>query len=411
VSETRKERLLDASNNVKNTDKSNRELCPQNDIIRPNDMLKEGSGIYSDVYYPHPLLKFNGNQNFTSPSYRLGQIPRYGEHRCEKNVVLAFAHGYQVKNLIYFVTSLYETGYDGDLVIGLGTVIDDQTRPYLESLARTRPGFVVYEIPLICQRTNSCQTTGFFEKTDGTATSEWLPLPDPRPFRRVSVVRYEYYWAWAKRYNPESLILISDARDVYFQRDPMQVVQASAELNKNTIMFFEEALKIKQSKANQRWIKNTYPGVQAEVEDRMVVCSGNTMGAQPAIEVYARAMLYEFDKTRCKRCANMHDQGFHNYLIYKNRLIGANGGAIKKVVVHPQGKGGVVNTMGKVATINGVKSLEDLGLLRAGTYEVLENDKREVSAVVHMYDRDAKLNKHIEEKIQALLKQNNIIVE
>jgi hypothetical protein len=129
---------------------------------------------------------------------------------------------------------------------------------------------------------------------------------------------------------------------------------------------------------------------------------------KPAIEVYARAMVHEFDQTKCKRCANKHDQCFHNYLIHQNRLVGANAGRISNVVVHPQGEGGIVNTVGLVSNNHGGKSLEEMGLVKAETREILENDRQTVSAVVHMYDRDVSMKDWVDLQIQnELVEYNN----
>jgi len=389
---------------------TNSEACGRTDIIRyNNDASHDGRTIY---YHP-PLPPDVIDNNSTSSVFRIAHKPLYGEHRCDKNAVMAFAHGYQLPQLIHFITSLWKTGYDGDVVIGVGTNLTQETRSYLEYHAKNRAGLVVYETPLSCQRKNSCQVVGLLEETNTVGTkANWTPVVDDRPFRRVSVVRYEYYWAWANRYNSESLLFLTDARDVYFQRDPMQAILRSSRTpigNNGTLVFFEEASKIAGSRANSKWIEKTYSvELRKEMEEKMVICSGTTLGSQPAIEVYARAMVHEFDQTKCKRCANKHDQCFHNYLIHQNRLVGANGGRISNVVVHPQGEGGIVNTVGLVSNNHGGKSLEELGLVRAETREILENDRQTVSAVVHMYDRDVSMKDWVDLQIQnELLEYNN----
>lgn len=395
---------------------SNQESCKQNVVFDNSDASSEEY----PMFYPPPLPPDLIQKNATlSSKFRVAQGPRYGEHRCNKNAVMTFAHGYQLPQLMHFMTSLWQTGYDGDLVIGVGTNLTKETRSFLEDSARTHSGLVVYEISLSCQRKNSCRIVDLIEQHDRIgaldSTSSWTPLPDARPYRRVSVVRYEYYWAWATKYDSKSLLFLSDARDVYFQRDPIQVfldassTKSSAEDHKGALVFFQEALKISESNANSKWLENTYnTKIKNEMADQMVICSGTTLGSQAAIEIYARAMMYEFDKTHCKRCANKHDQCFHNFLIHQNRLVGANGGAISNVVVHAQGEGGLVNTVGMVSKVNGGKSLHELKLINSKTQELLENDHTTVSAVVHMYDRDEKMKEWINLQIQKLLKDYRI---
>jgi len=379
------------------------QYCGRDNLIRNNDI----SSSAFPIYYPPPLPPNVISSNSTSSVFRIAQKPLYGEHRCDKNVVMAFAHGYQLPQLIHFITSLWKTGYDGDLVIGVGTNLTQETNSYLEYHATNRPGLIVYKIPLLCQRENSCKVMDLLEEKNNTKTGTttiWTPVLDARPFRRVSVVRYEYYWAWINRYSSESLIFVTDARDVYFQGDPMQPIVNSSQNrveNNGALMFFQEALKIRESRANSKWIEKTYSlKIKKELEEKMVICSGTTLGSQPAIEIYARAMVHEFDQTECRHCANKHDQCFHNYLIHRNRLIGANGGGIRNVVVHAQGEGSVVNTVGMVSMNQGGKSLEELGLVKNKTREILENDRRTISTVVHMYDRDDSMKDWIDLQIQ-----------
>ena len=226
---------------------------------------------------------------------------------------MAFTYGYQLPQLIHFMTSLWQTGYDGDLVLAVGTNLTNETREFLESNSRIRPGLIVYEIPLLCQRENLCQVVDLLENqqlntTSTSTTNDWTGFPDQQPFRRVSVIRYEYYWAWTTRYSPTSSILLTNTCDVFFQRDPMQVYlglqsksTSSTNYNNKTLIFFEEALRIYESRANIKWIQKTYSNeVKEQMSSLMVIGLGTTLGGQPAIEMYARAIVDEFDKTKCK---------------------------------------------------------------------------------------------------------------
>jgi hypothetical protein len=422
------DRSIESFQTLSNPSKSDSSCTQNNDIITSHAINTNSDSDH--IYYPPPIPP---NIDTPSPSgtFRIAAQPRYGKHRCNQNAIMAFAYGYQLPQLIHFMTSLWQTGYDGDLVLAVGTNLTNETREFLESNSRTRPGLIVYEISLLCQRDNSCQVVDLLEnqQLNTTATStmnDWTGLPDERPFRRVSVIRYEYYWAWTTRYNPTSSILLTDARDVFFQRDPMLVYlglqsksTSSTKNNNETLIFFEEALRINESKANRKWIQKTYSNeVEEQMSSLMVICSGTTLGGQPAIETYTRAIVNEFDKTKCKRCANKHDQCFHNYLIHQNRLIGANDGKISNVIVYPQGEGGLVNTVGMVSQshhskneesndVNNTKSLQQLGLVDPKSHEILENDRKTVSAVVHMYDRDEEMRVWVDQQIQRELTNLN----
>ena len=120
--------------------------------------------------------------------------------------------------------------------------------------------------------------------------------------------------------------------------------------------------------------------------DKPIICSGSTMGQQVALEPYLRAMIAQFDETKCK--LKGCDQGFHNYLYYSNSLSSLEG--VKEVQIFEQGTG-IINNLGVLR----VKPLREWGLLDENN-TVLNWDKS-VSAVAHQFDRDDELNKHLKE--------------
>ena len=120
--------------------------------------------------------------------------------------------------------------------------------------------------------------------------------------------------------------------------------------------------------------------------DKPIICSGSTMGQKVAMEPYLRAMVAQFDETKCK--LKGCDQGFHNYLYYSNSLLPLTG--VKEVKVFEQGTG-IINNLGVLRT----KPLREWGILNDEN-TVLNWDKS-VSAVAHQFDRDDELNKHLKE--------------
>lgn len=143
------------------------------------------------------------------------------------------------------------------------------------------------------------------------------------------------------------------------------------------------------SSYNRGWLTKAY-GLEAVSQffESPVVCSGSTMGEQVAIETYLCAMVAEFDRTKCKMKGC--DQGFHNYLYYSHKLVGATG--IGSIEVHSQGNG-IINNLGVMRT----KPLSEWGVLDVDTKKVYNWDKS-LSPVVHQFDRDEDLNKIIKEK-------------
>ena len=142
---------------------------------------------------------------------------------------------------------------------------------------------------------------------------------------------------------------------------------------------------IGKSTFNSRWLKDAYGTDKVQpFFDKPIICSGSTMGQQIAMEPYLRAMVTQFDDTKCK--LKGCDQGFHNYLYYSNSLSNVKG--IKEVIEFEQGTG-IINNLGVLRS----KPLREWGLLN--DENVVLNWDGSVSAVAHQFDRDDELNKHL----------------
>ena len=144
---------------------------------------------------------------------------------------------------------------------------------------------------------------------------------------------------------------------------------------------------IGKSSFNSKWLKTAYGMDKVEpFFEKAIICSGSTMGQQVALEPYLRAMVAQFDETKCK--LKGCDQGFHNYLYYSNSLSNIEG--VKEVEVFEQGKG-IINNLGVLRS----KPLREWGLLN--DENVVLNWDGSVSAVAHQFDRDDELNVHLKE--------------
>jgi len=289
---------------------------------------------------------------------------------------------------------------------------------------------------------SDCKIHGLYsDGKDNTHTG----AEDPRPTRPVATARYELYWIWSRRYREHSSILIVDARDAYFQSNPFAFVpppstksgqqqppkivsyeqailddgSGSSISNSNSnhkecrLDLFEEnyeAVNIAKSHYNSRWISTAY-GKEALklIRSKPVICSGSSMGSQKAMELYSRAMVAQFDKTKCKQVGC--DQGFHNYLYYEGGLKPFLAAHQCTINVHRQGDGAVNN----LAAMRN-SSLRLQGVLvtsKANTKTnkiaaddgivVMNNDKSTLSPVIHQFDRDDELKRVIRGRTSGLV--------
>ena len=157
----------------------------------------------------------------------------------------------------------------------------------------------------------------------------------------------------------------------------------------------KDVLSIGKSRYNSRWMTTAYGDKSKKYMSKPVICSGSTIGEKLALEIYLRAMVAEFDETKCtlKGC----DQGFHNYLYYSEKL--NNIKEINEIKVHQQGMG-VINNLAALRD----KSLREQNILDAKN-NVLNWDKS-LSPVVHQFDRDNELRIAVNAMKKELHKQN-----
>lgn len=347
--------------------------------------------------------------SFPNPLDKLGKPakiilePTYGKHRPDEDAVFAFAEGYDLTIYVGFLESLFQTGYTGDVVLAVSSLNDlkNGVHKYLEGRNFGDMNVITYSVKWNCfdrrfqkvkgarEGMSLCQTVGFYgDAVDG------LPLDDPTPPRPVATARYDLYWAWSLQYSNHSWIMLIDSRDTYFQTNPFsslprQKDNGSGNDESGLLYIFgenKEARNLKTSSYNYNWLLHAYGrnAIQS-FEKETIACSGSSMGEKIAIETYLRAMILQYDKTKCndKGC----DQGFHNYLYYTKQLENAIG--IKDIVFFEQGHG-IINNLGALRD----KPLEEQGLFDANLNKVLNWDKS-ISAVAHQFDRDPMLNRYV----------------
>mmetsp|Transcript_48581 Transcript_48581/g.72081 ORF Transcript_48581/g.72081 Transcript_48581/m.72081 type:complete len:600 (+) Transcript_48581:72-1871(+) len=333
--------------------------------------------------------------------------PAFGVHRLDQDAVFAFAQGYDLVNYLLFVLSLRKTGFDGDIVLSVSSL--DQLKPGVEEFLRSMKHVVVYAVEWTCFKKSGdpiatptaesdCHLNGMFGRKEGDGGME--ELGDAREPRPLATARFELYWAWSLRYSPLSYILLIDFRDAYFQLHPFHKAERSEKgSTEGNLLFFEENGPIADSSFNMQWIRQAYGApTLTKLINNKIICSGSTMGEQVAMEPYLRAMVLQFDNTKCKRKGC--DQGFHNYLIHSHTLQNAKGIRNHGGSKYAQGKG-VINNLSLLRDI----SLRERGLLEGdqGSDEIkVKNWDGTVSPIVHQWDRDEELSAVIKRRMKTM---------
>ncbi len=185
-----------------------------------NEKLQRGEHRSNSIYSP----VLNDAQIILEPSL--------GQHRPNADAIFGIADGYELEKFLLLVESLRETGFKGDVVLGVSRFeklligVEEYLRKNQVEDDSEGLNVVVYSINWKCYNKkgstagarggrNMCELVGMY----GNGTDN-QPIKDPREPRPISTARYELYWAWSQYYNKENWIMLSDTRDVYFQSNP-----------------------------------------------------------------------------------------------------------------------------------------------------------------------------------------------
>ena len=307
-----------------------------------------------------------------------------------KNLVMGLAKGYQYELIRPFFASLRNTGYSGDICLfhsdlderalrsltdydvdlvpfTMGTVNLLLKRVYIFSLLEN-----IYRSPLKYLYPVHKLYYGLVNRFSSRRKEEKNLLKCRIAAKTFNVycVRFPLYYLYLARHRDKyARVMLSDVRDVVFQRDPFDF-----EFEEGLCFFMEDDREpMKNCPYNSTWLRTGY-GEDAlrEVGEEIASCSGTTIGSTGAVMHYLELMVDHMLRLE-SHPAGM-DQGVHNYLLYKNE--------IKNVKLFPN-RLGPVFTMGKTVDLLTQFNAEGLVLNKDGT----------VAHVLHQYDRHVEAGK------------------
>lgn len=159
----------------------------------------------------------------------------------------------------------------------------------------------------------------FVLETDSLAHTSLHPQVEIVPFSLhllqkmpIHALRYFLYEGFLKK-NPLSnaIVMMTDVRDVIFQRDPF-------DFDYPHLSLFLEETKIGECRFNRQWIESRYGLEEAQaLANCQVSCSGITIGPIAEILTYLGLMK----KNLMPPLPFIgYDQGVHNYLLHHQQL-------------------------------------------------------------------------------------------
>jgi hypothetical protein len=229
-----------------------------------------------------------------------------------KDLILATSFGYSFEQLRPFLRSLQETGYDGEIVLFIGSTTVATINRLRNEGVKLVPFFYpfkrahkmrnpLYRVWPVAHRLLA-------NMEDVKSRAVWS-----MPFHNISTLRYLLYHRFLReRAGRYRHIFLTDLRDVSFQRNPL----AAAEPGRLRFFVEEPPNTIGTCPNNSRWIREYFgEEVLQELSTRPIICSGTTVGDYASIIIYLEKFIGTLRRARSLMRVGV-DQGIHNYLAY-----------------------------------------------------------------------------------------------
>jgi hypothetical protein len=232
-------------------------------------------------------------------------------------VVLGMATGYRWDALRNFVLSLRHSGFAGDVVLFVAP--DAQSDD--ELMQRLR----FYNVTAVVVE---AKFPYFAQDSLPRMMIERLLIP-PMPELKAMNRRFHIMQLWLSAYGSfYNYVLITDTRDVIFQKDPFD--WAYPELEDKLYVTLENPwFTIEKHGVNAHWVKLAFGQTgYDEIKDEKIICSGTTYGSTEQMLWYLQRMntwikkiiaLHEHRKRSAKETVDrdIFDQAVHMYIVYK----------------------------------------------------------------------------------------------
>jgi hypothetical protein len=195
----------------------------------------------------------------------------------------------------------------------------------------------------------------------------------------ASIIAFRYWlyqWFLGDYGDRFDQVMLSDTRDVFFQRDPFDFPLGEA-----LCCFREDSSRtIGTCPFNSQWIREAFGNsALEELRDHPILCAGTTMGSTSIVKKYVDAMVDQLGKLR--RLAGGVDQGVHNYLIQTGRFA---------PVAYFDNAGGPIMTLGYKSAAS---------LRRDDQHRVL-TDSGDLAHTLHQFDRHPELEQHLQRSLR-----------
>ena len=262
------------------------------------------------------------------------------------DLIMGAVDGYDFYEIEPFLVTLGQSGYRGHLALFAGRQISSRTKRKIAALA--------------------AEVVEFGDRFPFVPS----PHPDnvtalPEPIHICNFRYFLYYDYLLKRGRNFRNVLITDVRDVMFQRDPFEAGLSDAV----HVAMENPAIPIGRCPWTAPWVVAAYGDeTLRQLETHAMSCSGTTMAPVALMMDYLRLMLSEIQRMRSG--AAYLDQAAHNVVLHRKAMA-----AVRRLQ----------NFDGPILTIGSEPNYQ------LNEANELANTDGSVIALVHQYDRHPQL--------------------
>ncbi|MFN4768056.1 MAG: hypothetical protein ACK5F4_02595 [Ignavibacteria bacterium] len=231
------------------------------------------------------------------------------------SLIMGIVRSLEYEHLSPFLSTLHATGYSG----GLAFFCDDissSTRSAFSSMGIYLRDFreVRISIPFLNKKVNAYRIFSPVQKMWFYVASEEAKRQFASNAFHIHQSRHFLYTEFLENNHSYSRIMLSDTRDVVFQRDPFDFA-----INDSLCCFLEDpSITIENEVHNAGWIRRGFgQDILDAIGKNPISCAGITMGSVDAVLEYTRRMCSILLTPRIRSIAGITglDQGIHNYAI------------------------------------------------------------------------------------------------
>lgn len=289
------------------------------------------------------------------------------------SLILSAAVGYEPNKVEVFLNSLNSVNFEGTVILLVSEGAEESFTTFYKKYNFTFK--VIYQPSAIgvarkkhWYRTLKPLINAFLgKKLDQDSHKKYEYL---KKYAYPHVSRFQEFIELVKAHSEYDYVMITDARDVYFQQHPFSEFKGVSE-PRLCVGIENTNVPIKQdTEYSVAWIRDVYgEAMLRSIQDNPICCAGVTIGDYASILAYLNTMVDEFLRIPyATMTKSNYDQGIHDTLLYTGAFTN-----VKKCYA----LNSCISTMGLFDYSE--VAFDDEGDL------LLENGEKAV--IVHQYDR------------------------